>query len=86
MYYMEKAMAPHSSVPTWEIPQRGAWWASAHGIAKSQTNSVNKQQQRSKTLKHSSKNLGDKLQVACYFQIGLFSLEKQPILYKIYRV
>ena len=34
---LKKEMATHSSVPAWEIPQRGAWWASAHGIANSQT-------------------------------------------------
>ena len=31
-------MAPHSSTLAWKIPMdRGAWWASVHGVAKSQT-------------------------------------------------
>ena len=36
---LEKAMAIHSSILAWEIPSmdRGAWWATVHGTAKSQT-------------------------------------------------
>ena len=31
-------MATHSSILAWENPMdRGAWWATVHGIAKSQT-------------------------------------------------
>ena len=31
-------MATHSSIPAWWIPlNRGAWWATVHGVAKSQT-------------------------------------------------
>ena len=34
----EKEMATHSSILAWEIPMsRGAWWATVHGVAKSQT-------------------------------------------------
>ena len=34
---LEKGMATHSSVLAWRIPMdRGAWWATVHGIAKSQ--------------------------------------------------
>ena len=32
------SMATHSSILAWRIPtDRGAWWAAAHGSAKSQT-------------------------------------------------
>ena len=34
---LEKGMATHSSIPAWRIPDRGAWWATVHGMAKSQT-------------------------------------------------
>ena len=35
---LEKGLATHSSVLAWIIPMdRGAWWATVHGIAKSQT-------------------------------------------------
>ena len=30
-------MAPHSSILAWRTPCREAWWATAHGVAKSQT-------------------------------------------------
>ena len=31
-------MATHSSILVWEIPMdRGAWWATVHGVTKSQT-------------------------------------------------
>ena len=34
----EEGMATHSSVLAWRIlMDRGAWWAAAHGVAKSQT-------------------------------------------------
>ena len=37
-YPLEKGMETHSSILTWRIPMdRGAWWATAHRIAKSQT-------------------------------------------------
>ena len=32
---LEKGMATHSSILAWKI--RGAWWATVHGVAKSQT-------------------------------------------------
>ena len=35
-YPLEKEIATHFSVLAWEIPQR-SWWATAHGVAKSQT-------------------------------------------------
>ena len=31
---LEKEMAIHSSILTWEIPQTGAWRATVHGVAK----------------------------------------------------
>ena len=35
---LEKELATHSSVLAWRIPMdRGAWWATVHGVAKSQT-------------------------------------------------
>ena len=35
---LEKEMATHSSILGWRIPKvRGAWWATVHGIAESQT-------------------------------------------------
>ena len=34
---LEEGMGTHSSVLTWRIPMdRGAWWATVHGVAKSQ--------------------------------------------------
>ena len=35
---LEKGMATHSSILAWRIPMdRGAWWATVHGITKSGT-------------------------------------------------
>ena len=35
---LEKEMATHSSILVWEVPRtEGAWWATVHGVAKSQT-------------------------------------------------
>ena len=35
---LEKGMATLSSILAWRIPMaRGAWWATVHGVAKSQT-------------------------------------------------
>ena len=35
---LEKGMATHSSILAWRIPWTiGAWWATVHGVAKSQT-------------------------------------------------
>ena len=36
---LEKGMATHSSILAWRIPwtERGAWWATVHGVAKSWT-------------------------------------------------
>ena len=35
---LEKGMATHSSILAWRIPMdRGAWWATAHGVTKSWT-------------------------------------------------
>ena len=35
---LEKGMATHSSILAWRIPMdRGAWWATVHGVTKSQT-------------------------------------------------
>ena len=33
---MEEGMATHSSILAWRIPMdRGAWWATVHGVTKS---------------------------------------------------
>ena len=35
---LEEGMATHSSVLAWGLPMnRGAWWATVHEVAKSQT-------------------------------------------------
>ena len=35
---LEEGMATHSSILAWRIPMdRGAWWATVHGVAKRQT-------------------------------------------------
>ena len=35
---LEKGMATRSSILAWRIPMdRGAWWATVHGVAKSWT-------------------------------------------------
>ena len=35
---LEKGRATHSNIPAWRIPwHRGAWQATVHGVAKSQT-------------------------------------------------
>ena len=35
---LEEGMATHSSFLAWRIPMdRGAWWATVHGVTKSQT-------------------------------------------------
>ena len=35
---LEEGMATHSSILTWRIPMdRGAWWATVHGVTKSWT-------------------------------------------------
>ena len=35
---LEEGMATHSSILAWRIPMdRGTWWATVHGVAKSRT-------------------------------------------------
>ena len=35
---LEEGMATHSSILAWRIPMnRGDWWATVHGVEKSQT-------------------------------------------------
>ena len=35
---LEEGMATHSSILAWKIPMdRGAWWATVHGVEKSWT-------------------------------------------------
>ena len=35
---LQEGMATHSSILAWRIPmERGTWWATVHGVAKSQT-------------------------------------------------
>ena len=31
---LEKEMPTHSSPLAWEIPVRGAWWATVHGVTR----------------------------------------------------
>ena len=36
--YLEKGMATHSTILAWKnLMDRGAWWATVHGVTKSQT-------------------------------------------------
>ena len=36
--HLEEGMATHSSILAWRVPlDRGAWWATVHGVTKSQT-------------------------------------------------
>ena len=43
---LEESTATHSSIPTWRIPKdRGAGWATVHGVAKSQTKHLSTAQQ-----------------------------------------
>ena len=38
---LEEGMATHSSILAWRIPLvRGAWWATVHGVTKSQTQRI----------------------------------------------
>ena len=42
---LEEGMATHSSIPAWRIPiDRGAWWATVHGVTKSRTRPSDKAQ------------------------------------------
>ena len=35
---LEESMVTHSSILAWRMPMdKGAWWATVHGVAKSQT-------------------------------------------------
>ena len=35
---LEEGMATHPSIPAWRIPMdRGAWWATVHGVTKNRT-------------------------------------------------
>ena len=34
---LEKEMATHSSILAWEIPERGVWQTTVHGVTKSDT-------------------------------------------------
>ena len=41
---LEEGTATHSSILAWRIPMdRGAWWATVHGVAKSKTQLSNTQ-------------------------------------------
>ena len=43
---LEKDMATHSGILAWRIPMdRGAWWATVHGVTKSGTRLSRAQQQ-----------------------------------------
>ena len=57
---LEKGMATHSSILAWRIPMnRGAWWATLHGVAKSQ-------------IKHSTAFKYSRLFLQCKEKIYLF--------------
>ena len=44
---LEKEMATHWSILAWKNPMdRGAWWATVHGVARVRHDLVTKQQQR----------------------------------------
>ena len=44
---LEEGMATYSSILAWRIPMdRGAWWATVHGVTKSQTRLSNYAQHR----------------------------------------
>ena len=44
---LEEGMATYSSILAWRIPMdRGAWWATVHGVTKSQTRLSNSAQHR----------------------------------------
>ena len=62
-------MATHSSIPAWRIPMdRGAWEATVHGVAKSQTG-------LSKEAQHSTQDpITIFLIVWGLFSVGLFLL------------
>ena len=48
---LEKGMATHSSILAWRIPMdRGAWRATVHGVAKSQTQAQHQAQQSTVNL------------------------------------
>ena len=34
---LEEGMATNSGILAWRLPDRGAWWAAVHGVAKSRT-------------------------------------------------
>ena len=34
---VEEGMATHSSILAWRTEDRGAWWATVHGVSKSRT-------------------------------------------------
>ena len=44
---LEEGMATYSSILAWRMPMdRGAWWATVHGVTKSQTRLSNSAQHR----------------------------------------
>ena len=40
-------MATHSNILAWEIPDRGTWWATVHGVTKVGHDLATEQQQLS---------------------------------------
>ena len=49
---LEEGLAMHSSVLAWRIPKdRGTWWATVYGVAKSQTQLRTKHSTRGKSKK-----------------------------------
>ena len=66
---LEEGMTNHASIPAWRIPMdRGAWEATVHGVAKSQTG-------LSKEAQHSTQDpITIFLIVWGLFSVGLFLL------------
>ena len=47
---LQEGMETHSSILAWRIPMdRGAWWATVHGVAKSRTQLRDEAQQRQRS-------------------------------------
>ena len=48
---LEEGMATHFSILAWRTPMdRGAWWATVHGVAKSRTRLSDQAQQSTQAL------------------------------------
>ena len=47
---LEEGMATHSNILAWRIPDRGAWWATVHGVAESWTQPSNQAKKPTVTI------------------------------------